>query len=58
MAKNLEALLKAAKKVKMTSAEYEQQRRSFAYGNTNIENGRITKEMIDKAARLLEEEKA
>jgi hypothetical protein len=57
MAKNLEALLRAAKKVKMTSAEYEQQRRSFAYGNTNIENGLITKEMINEAARLLEEEK-
>lgn len=58
MSKNLETLLKTAKKAKMTSAEYEQQRRSFAYGNTNIENARITKETINKAARLLEEEKA
>jgi hypothetical protein len=57
MSKYLEKLLKIAKKVKMTSADYEQQRRSFAYGNTNIENARITKETIDKAARLLEEEK-
>lgn len=57
MSKDLEKLLKIARKVKMTSADYEQQRRSFAYGNTNIENARITKETIDKAARLLEEEK-
>jgi hypothetical protein len=58
MSTNLEALLQTAKKVKMTSTELEQQRRSFAYGNTNIENARITKETIDKAARQLEEEKA
>jgi hypothetical protein len=57
MSKNLEALLQTAKKVKMTPKELEQQRRSFAYGNTNIENAHITKETVDKAARLLEEEK-
>jgi hypothetical protein len=42
----------------MTSAEYEEQRRSFAYGNTKIENERITKGTINRAARQLEEEKA
>jgi hypothetical protein len=57
MSKKLEALLKTAKKVKMTPVEYEEQRRSFAYGNTKIENERITRETIDKAARLIEEEK-
>ena len=57
MSKKLEALLKSAKKVKMTSVEYEEQRRSFAYGNTKIENERITRETIDEAARQLEEEK-
>jgi len=31
----------------------EQQRRSFAYGNTVIENPRITREMIDRAAEAL-----
>ncbi|MGB3552201.1 MAG: hypothetical protein WA993_16045 [Candidatus Binatus sp.] len=58
MSKELDALIKAARKVKMTVKEYEQQRRSFAYGNTNIENERITKETIELAARQLEEEKA
>lgn len=58
MSGKLLALLKAARKVKMTSKESEEQRRSFAYGNTNIENERITKETIELAARQLEEEKA
>jgi len=58
MSKKLETLLKIAKTVKMNSDEYEQQRRSFAYGNTRIENERITREIIDKAARLLDDEKA
>lgn len=56
MSEKLEALLKAARKVKMTTKEYEEQRRSFAFGNTNIENERITKETIELAARQLEDE--
>ena len=50
MTKHLEALLDAAKKVVPTAEEKEQQRRSFAYGNTKIENSRITREMVDRAA--------
>jgi hypothetical protein len=34
----------------MTPEEKEEQRRSFAYGNTKIENPRITREMVDQAA--------
>ena len=30
--------------------EKEEQRRSFAYGNTKIENPNVTREMVDKAA--------
>ena len=41
----------------MTSEQQEQQRRSFAYGNTKIENDRITRETIDRAAQLLTAEK-
>ncbi len=58
MSKKLEALIRAARKVKMTTKQSEEQRRSFAYGNTNIENERITKKTIELAARQLEEEKA
>jgi hypothetical protein len=49
----LEFLLEKAKKVQMTEAEQEEQRRSFAYGNTKIENDLITREMIDDAADRL-----
>jgi hypothetical protein len=58
MSKKLEALLKAARNVIMTAEEHEQQRRSFAFGNANIENERVTRETIDRAARLLAEDKS
>ena len=32
----------------MTDGESEEQRRSFAYGNTKIENDLITRETIDR----------
>ena len=53
MDKQLEYLLEQAKKIVMTPAEQEEQRRSFAYGNTKIENDLITREMIDEAAERL-----
>ena len=53
MSKELEELLEAAKAVKMTPRQQEEQRRSFAYGNTKIENERITRETIDTEADLL-----
>lgn len=53
MTKQLEVLLEQARKIQMTEAEQEEQRRSFAYGNTRIENDLITREMIDEAAERL-----
>src|ERR1051325_4612997 len=53
MTENLKILLEAARKVVPTPEEKEQQRRSFAYGNTKIENSRITREMVDSAADAL-----
>lgn len=53
MTKELEELLDAAKKVVLTPEQKEEQRRSFAYGNTNIENSHITRETIDKEAESL-----
>jgi hypothetical protein len=58
MSKELQALLDVARNVQMTSDEREQQRRSFAYGNTRIENERITKAMIERAAKALAEEES
>jgi hypothetical protein len=48
--KNLQDLLESTKNVVLTPEEKEEQRRSFAYGNTVIENPRITREMVDCAA--------
>ena len=50
MSTELEKLLELAKRVQMTPEEKEKQRRSFAYGNARIENERITREAIDRAA--------
>lgn len=55
MSKEIKALLEAAKTVKMSPQEQEEQRRSFAYGNTKIENERITRKTIDKEAESLKE---
>lgn len=49
----LENLIAAARNVIPTPQEQEEQRRSFAYGNTRIENPRITRETIDQEAEEL-----
>jgi hypothetical protein len=49
----LNELLDKAKKVKLSPEQKEEQRRSFAYGNTNIENSRITRETVDRQAEEL-----
>ncbi len=51
----LKTLLEKAKTVRMTPEQKEEQRRSFAYGNTKIENPRITREIIDEEAELLKD---
>ncbi len=53
----LSDLLKAAKRIKQTSTERERQRQSFTYGNTKIENRNITRDSIEKAARVLASDK-
>ncbi|PRP99349.1 hypothetical protein ENSA7_63910 [Enhygromyxa salina] len=50
MTSDLQKLIDKARNVTMTSVERETQRRSFAFGNTHIENDRITREHIDRAA--------
>lgn len=46
-------LLEKSKSVEMSASELEQQRRSFAYGNTNIENARVTRRVVDEQADRL-----
>ena len=50
MPTKLQELLDEAKKAVSTAQEKEEQRRSFAYGNTKIENPRITREIVDREA--------
>ncbi|HJX53451.1 MAG TPA: hypothetical protein VJ801_11860 [Polyangia bacterium] len=50
---NLERLIAASRPKIMTPEEKELQRRSFAYGNANIENERVTRETIDSAAEAI-----
>ena len=52
----LKDLIEAAKAVEPTKEEREEQRRSFAYGNTAFENSLITREMVDRQAELLAKE--
>jgi hypothetical protein len=52
---NLDQLIERARKHKMTGEEREAQIRSFAYGNTHMENDKITREDIDRAAIFLKE---
>ena len=53
MDERFEKLLEVAKRIKLSPEDLEKQRRSFAYGNTKIENDLITREMIDDAAEKL-----
>jgi hypothetical protein len=53
MTDRLQKLLDQAKRVVPSAEEREEQRRSFAYGNTKIENPRITREMVDREADAL-----
>jgi hypothetical protein len=53
MTEKLTVLIEKARSIRMSPRESEQQRRSFAYGNTKIENDRITREMVDERAEAL-----
>jgi hypothetical protein len=55
MTEKLSILIERARAVKMSPVEQEEQRRSFAYGNTKIENDRITRQIVDEAAEALKQ---
>ncbi|CCD86737.1 conserved protein of unknown function [Bradyrhizobium sp. ORS 285] len=46
MTNDLKELVERARQIEMTPDQLGEQRRSFAYGNTNIENERITRQMV------------
>ncbi|WDR02023.1 hypothetical protein PSQ19_15245 [Devosia algicola] len=53
MTNALDALIEATKKIQQTPQQQEQQRRSFAFGNTAFENSNITRSMVDEQADRL-----
>jgi hypothetical protein len=57
MTKELQELVERARKIEMTVEQATAQRQSFAYGNTHIENERITREMIAEADRKIVQQK-
>lgn len=46
MTNDLKELVERTRQIEMTPAQLGEQRRSFAYGNTHIENSDITREMV------------
>lgn len=53
MTKDLQDLIERARKIEMTIEQVTAQRQSFAYGNTHIENERITRQMVAEADRKI-----
>ena len=49
MIRALEVLIAKAKKLQMSDSQLREQRLSFVYGNTHIENERITREIVEEA---------
>ena len=58
MTEALEALIAKAQKIQMTEEQKREQRLSFVYGNTHIENDRITREMVEDADNKVAREAA
>jgi hypothetical protein len=54
----LEALIAKAQRIKMNDAQLREQRLSFVYGNTHIENEMITREMVAAADEKVMREEA
>jgi len=51
MKEDLSTLIEKAARTEMTSDQIREQRQSFVYGNTHIENSDITREMVISADR-------
>jgi len=53
MTKELKKLIEAARSVSLQPTDAENQRRSFAYGNTHLENKQIKRKTVDLEAEKL-----
>lgn len=47
----LDEMIEKSKKIEMSSEDKEAQRQSFAFGNANIENSRVTRAVVKAAAQ-------
>lgn len=57
MADKLRELVERVRQIEMTPAQASEQRRSFVYGNTHIENEMITREMVADAEKTVDAER-
>jgi hypothetical protein len=57
MTKELQELVIRARGIEMTPEQLQVQRRSFVYGNTHIENERITRELVAAVDAEIEAER-
>jgi hypothetical protein len=57
MQNELEKLLENARHIEMNPIQLREQRQSFVYGNTHIENTLITRTMVIEADREIEQSK-
>ena len=48
---SISRLIELAKTIRPTESEREEQRRSFVYGNTALENDAVTRELVDRLAQ-------
>lgn len=55
---DLDQLIEKARKIEMTPDQEREQRRSFVYGNTHIENERITRALVAEADELVSESRS
>lgn len=51
LAQSLSRLIELGKGVQMSAQQQEEQRNSFVYGNTRIENSDVTRELVDQISK-------
>lgn len=53
---NLSRLIELARGVHMSDEQRNEQRNSFVYGNTKIENGNVTRELVEEISHRVPRE--
>jgi len=51
--RNLSRLVELAKGVQVSDSQRNEQRNSFVYGNTKIENASVTRELVEEIAQTV-----